>query len=299
MLLSKNGTPVQTDASHSWVKLSGFSQSTEKDVVIGPGGGAGGANQAKGKPVTLQMESDGCIAEMIKAVATGETYTIRFQLARPGTVSYSSVMTELTFNQVAFSKVASSASTGGQVSFDVTFHYGEMIVAHTVLDQAGNPELASSGGWDFVGNQSILGTATIPSLGDYGGGAPPTNDTDNDRMPNNWETAYGLNPESAADATGDPDGDGFTNLQEYIAGTHPKQGNSFFRVSTTLTTSTPQPKVKLIWSGVAGRTYKVEASTNLTSGFSVIHTISPTATGELNYEPAAGAGPYFRLSVEE
>jgi hypothetical protein len=36
-----------------------------------------------------------------------------------------------------------------------------------------------------------------------------------------WETAYALDPTSAADAALDPDGDGRTSLQEYQANTHP------------------------------------------------------------------------------
>ena len=40
-------------------------------------------------------------------------------------------------------------------------------------------------------------------------------DTDNDGMPDTWETTHGLNP-NAADNSGDADGDGYTNLEEYI-----------------------------------------------------------------------------------
>ena len=40
-------------------------------------------------------------------------------------------------------------------------------------------------------------------------------DTDGDGMPDTWEQAHGLNP-AAADNNGDFDGDGFTNLEEYI-----------------------------------------------------------------------------------
>lgn len=47
-------------------------------------------------------------------------------------------------------------------------------------------------------------------------------DTDHDGMPNDWEKKYGLNPNDPSDAAKDADGDGFTNLEEFMAGTNPK-----------------------------------------------------------------------------
>jgi hypothetical protein len=41
-------------------------------------------------------------------------------------------------------------------------------------------------------------------------------DTDNDGMPNSWELARGLNPNSAADNTLDFDSDGYVNVVEYL-----------------------------------------------------------------------------------
>lgn len=40
-------------------------------------------------------------------------------------------------------------------------------------------------------------------------------------MPDEWETAHGLDPNNPADANSDPDNDGLTNLQEYQHGTDP------------------------------------------------------------------------------
>ena len=45
-------------------------------------------------------------------------------------------------------------------------------------------------------------------------------DTDKDGMPDGWEVDYGLDP-LVNDAGGDNDGDGFTNLAEYLKGSDP------------------------------------------------------------------------------
>ena len=50
-------------------------------------------------------------------------------------------------------------------------------------------------------------------------GTPPP-DSDKDGMPDSWETSKGLNPNNAADGNQDRNGDGYTNIEEYI--------NSFF-----------------------------------------------------------------------
>src|SRR5581483_11331142 len=41
-------------------------------------------------------------------------------------------------------------------------------------------------------------------------------------MPDTWETRFGLNPNDPSDAALDSDGDGVSNLQEYLNGTNPK-----------------------------------------------------------------------------
>jgi len=41
-------------------------------------------------------------------------------------------------------------------------------------------------------------------------------DTDHDGIPDDWETAHGLNSHDPNDANGDINGDGYTNLEKYI-----------------------------------------------------------------------------------
>jgi Concanavalin A-like lectin/glucanases superfamily/Bacterial TSP3 repeat len=57
-------------------------------------------------------------------------------------------------------------------------------------------------------------------------------DADNDGLPNIWETSHGLDPNDNGSinpnngANGDPDGDSFTNLQEYNGGSDPQNAAS-------------------------------------------------------------------------
>ena len=63
----------------------------------------------------------------------------------------------------------------------------------------------------------------IDSPADVGGwvtmrqGTPPT-DSDHDGMPDAWETAHGLNPNDKSDSAKDRNGDGYSNVEEYLNG---------------------------------------------------------------------------------
>jgi len=50
----------------------------------------------------------------------------------------------------------------------------------------------------------------------------PYQDSDGDGLPDAWEKAHGLNPNDASDATGDLNGDGYTNIEDFINGLDPR-----------------------------------------------------------------------------
>jgi hypothetical protein len=77
------------------------------------------------------------------------------------------------------------------------FEVGETVVTFSVSDAAGN---------------TTTGTASVTVI---------VLDTDNDGLPDFYEEQNGLDPNDASDAEGDLDGDGISNLDEYLDGTDP------------------------------------------------------------------------------
>lgn len=75
--------------------------------------------------------------------------------------------------------------------------------------------------------------ADVPSLGAFEAvpAAPLRADTDGDLMPDDWESATGLNPNDASDADSDLDADNATAWAEYVAGTDPRDPASRFSLA--------------------------------------------------------------------
>jgi Tol biopolymer transport system component len=79
-------------------------------------------------------------------------------------------------------------------------------------------------------------------------------DSDNDGIDDDWELAYFEN--LGRDGAGDRDGDGRSDLEEFLAGTDPTNGNSILRVLTI--TPMAGGSTTVIWSAVVGRDYVVQ-----------------------------------------
>ena len=102
-------------------------------------------------------------------------------------------------------------------------------------------------------------------------------DDDGDGLARAWEIANGLSDTNAADADQDWDGDGFTNWQEFLAGTNPRDANSFLKTgqfNVAQNTAGSGFISTISWASVAGRLYAVEPSFDLTTWTVVADNIS-------------------------
>ena len=125
-------------------------------------------------------------------------------------------------------------------------------------------------------------------------------DADGDGIPHVWEASNGMSDANAADALLDPDGDGFNNKQEYLAGTNPRDANSVLKIGEIARQSTPDGLSTLVsWASVAGRSYRVERSYDM-AHWDVLNA-NVDATPPLNTvvdgaEPPGGKA-FYRLVV--
>ncbi|MDP0500822.1 MAG: polysaccharide lyase [Verrucomicrobiota bacterium JB022] len=100
----------------------------------------------------------------------------------------------------------------------VLAHAGATLPRRDVVDRRIAQEVRA--GQPTHGNGIIKRIDDVGGWPEFRGGLPPV-DTDLDGMPDAWERRYGLDPEDPADGVRDADGDGYTNLEEYLNGTNP------------------------------------------------------------------------------
>jgi subtilisin family serine protease len=120
-------------------------------------------------------------------------------------------------------------------------------------------------------------------------------DSDGNGLPDWWELEY-FGVLTGTDPNADPDGDGASNLAEFLAGTNPTNYNSALRLQVL----GANPAV-LQWPSAAGRYYNLLGATNLLTGFSPIQT-NLTATPPLNtatdVPPPNASRTFYRLQLD-
>lgn len=100
----------------------------------------------------------------------------------------------------------------------------------------------------------------------------------------NWDS------EAIAGAAADPDGDGWTNQDEWVTGTVPLNPGS--RFTTTLSAA------GITFSRLAGRNYRVETATTLNGGWVLLTNVA-SGTGVITVAPPSNPGPrrFYRVVI--
>jgi T5SS/PEP-CTERM-associated repeat protein len=104
-----------------------------------------------------------------------------------------------------------------------------------------------------------------------------------DGIPNWWKQQYGLDPFDPNVANADPDHDGMSNLQEYLAGTNPTNAASCLKITSVTMTN---GNVRVSWSAVGGKSYVLQTNSILGSAFadaSPVITVPGTGQVVTNY----------------
>ena len=152
----------------------------------------------------------------------------------------------------------------------------------------------SSIGSPFATGNSMIGTnenksGLIQIL--FSGNIDPNLDADANGLPDAWEEQYFAG--QVVDPLADSDGDGTSNLMEYLAGTNPSDRSSKFQPTGTLDGLTYTMPIQT----VQGRTYKVWVTKDLSSW-----TLHQTFTGDgtqkvFSFDPTTiSAGPLHSLT---
>lgn len=186
---------------------------------------------------------------------------------------------QITLTTVRITSVSDSAGAGGgDLSENVSLFYEQIAWSYTQVQAPGMPATTTT--WNLVTN----------------GGSYSTNllDTDLDGMPNDYEIANRLDP-NLNDASDDPDQDGLTNYQEFLAGTDPRNVNSVFRVKRI---NLANGQVRITWSSVAGKTYTIAAASQVNGPYIPVRNVSSAGDGETftDFPPSASL-QFYRVST--
>jgi len=112
-------------------------------------------------------------------------------------------------------------------------------------------------------------------------------DTDGDGLPDFWEqTNFGSL--TGAVASADDDGDGFTNYQEFLAGTDPRAANSSLRITSFSANG------QLSFTTVLNKLYRIEYTTELTNTVwsTLTNNLSGTGNSISIVDPSAANSPH-------
>jgi hypothetical protein len=152
--------------------------------------------------------------------------------------------------------VALSISVTGTVPFTFRWRHNNQFISNAVfvLSQSNCVFTIPSVRTNQAGTYNVVITNALGTILSPVAVLTVLRDTDQDRIPDVWESANGFNPDDGDDAALDTDDDRLTNLDEFRSGTNPRDANSrlqftSFSVSSGIST--------LSFPAMSNKTYSV------------------------------------------
>ena len=169
-----------------------------------------------------------------------------------------------------------------------------------------SPAISTNGVVTFLSWDSSLVDGDLNRVGDVFSQAitaPPVTDSDGDCIPDWWMQQYFKHATGEAGdkslANDDADGDGMSNLQEYLAGTVPTDFNSVLRIQIGADVS--GTNVLLSWPAAVGKNYRIQYKNELNAPAWLEATGSVSVIGDQGQFTTSGDGStrYFQVIVTQ
>lgn len=241
----------------------------------------------------------------------GEDLWVRFTPDIPSNTTYE---VSLYWNAKIDEAIGYDKSRGTNIFVEVVYDGG---VATNSVDMSTNPkDWVSIGSWPFaVGTDGSVRILTIGQGGGKEAGGliviadavkfsvsetidrDSTSDLDGNGLDDDWEREHFLQT-SGTDPDGDPDGDGLSNVYEFIVGSDPHLMSRPFTINGV--ENVEEGTLALTWTGVPGRTYQVMRADSLSDPFLPYgDPIVPSENGTLTVKlPTADAGSgFYKIEV--
>lgn len=282
-----NSTAVVDCTSATWTK--------DQPYALGSFGYAGGTSAFVANAISGACAESQPLYQGERNAPTNSTFSYLFD-APPGVYS------------VTLLEAETSATGANQRVFNVDCNGARVLPSFDIFAASGGANVANTQSWTTMltdGQLEIDFGSTTGNARSSGIQVQKTAEifSDTDGIPDWWRLAY-FDHATGSDAdlsraTDDRDGDGKTNLDEYLSGTDPLDASSALRVTNIVVSGAD---VQITWNSVAGKTYQLQSAASLDpnatwSNVGAAVTANAANTSQTDTGGAGSAPKFYRVEL--